>query len=175
MRGVILALGAALIVACGEAEQGTSPPTESAPVRIGGLYHVTGVTIDQADDSQRQIEGRVRVVVESDQYTTHFELNTVFPGTEKVSAKVIGTGAGTVEGNVLEGTSELQIVVAKVPGVDVGFAYLPHDVGPRVTSTSVAEFFGDGSVRVELENQPLEGADYRPTKTILVGYRVEDT
>lgn len=165
----------ALALACGGEPQ--TQAREPAPaLEIGGQYHVTGVTIDPASGAQRPIQGRVNLVVAGDTYTTHFELRTVYPGTEKASASVVGTGEGSVDGSRLTGTAALQIVLATVPGVDPGFAMIPHEVGPRVVSSSVAEFFEDGSVRVELQNEPREGeVGYQPTRTVLVGHRVEDT
>ena len=57
---------------------------------------------------------------------------------------------------------------------DVAFAFVPRQVGPRLVSTSVAEFFPDGSIHIELQNQPAsEEEDYLPTETTLVGYRTE--
>jgi len=51
---------------------------------------------------------------------------------------------------------------------------VPREVGPRLVSTSVAEFFADGSIHIELQNQPASGEeDYLPTETTLVGYRTE--
>jgi hypothetical protein len=85
----------------------------------------------------------------------------------------VGTGAGRVEGTVLIGTADTNLLVASVPGVDVGFAYVPREVGPRIVSRSRAEFAADGTLQVEIENEPAEGEDYEPTRTSLVGYRSE--
>lgn len=159
----------ALALACGGAQDAETP---EAPVEIGGHYAVTGVTIGLNDGSHRPIHGSVNVVVDSaDHYTAHFELSTHFPGSEAVAASVVGAGEGEIEGSVLSGTANTNLVVASVPGVDVGFAYVPREVGPRILSTSRAEFFADGSIRVEIENQPVQGEDYAPTRTSLVGYR----
>jgi len=160
-----------LAIACGGAQEAGTP---QAPVEIGGPYEVTGVTIGLNDGSQRPIHGIVNVVVDSEEhYTAHFELSTQFPGSDAVAARVVGAGEGQVEGAVLSGTANTNLVMASVPGVDVGFAYIPREVGPRILSKSRAEFFPDGSVRVEIENQPVEGEDYAPTRTSLVGFRQE--
>ena len=128
------------------------------------------MTISDTTGAQRPISGRVNLTVTGDRYTTHFELQTRFPGAESVAAEVVGTGEGTVEGSVLEGTADLQVVASSVPGVDVGFAMIPRGVGPRVASSSSAEFFVDGSVRIRIQNRPAEGEEqYDATTTRLVG------
>jgi hypothetical protein len=158
-----------LAIACGGAEEAE----ETQAVEIGGRYEVTGVTIGLTDGTQRPIQGTINVVVEGGQYTAHFELSTRFPGSEALAASVVGAGGGEVDGSVLIGTAKTNLVMASVPGVDLGFAYIPREVGPRILSRSRAEFFPDGSVQAEIENEPVEGEDYAPTRTSLVGYRVD--
>ena len=87
------------------------------------------------------------------------------PGPYHVTGVTIGSTSGT---------AELQIVASTVPGVDVGFAMIPHSVSSRVLSTSEAEFFADGGVRIEIRNRGVEGEAYEPTTTHLVGYRLVD-
>jgi hypothetical protein len=160
-------------LACGGGQEAEDrpPEAEAAPqVQIGGRYEVTGVTLGLTSESQRPIYGVVNLSVEGDRYKAHFELSTPFPGSEATAAKVVGAGEGLARGNVLEGTADTQLLVASVPGVDVGFAYVPREVGPRIVSKSRAEFFADGSVRIEIENQPAPGEDYEPTRTSLVGF-----
>lgn len=175
-RRFVAAAFALLLGGCGP---GASQPASSGAEAgaegggIGGSYHVSGVTIDAASGEQRQIAGRVRVDPEGDRYTAHFELETLFPGSQAAAAKVIGTGSGTIEGRTLRGSAATQLLSSHVPGVDVGFAMVPRDVGARIVSSSVAEFFADGSVRIEIQNQPAEGEDYAPTRTVLVGYPLE--
>jgi len=141
-----------------------------------GVYEMSGVTVDRATGHQRPIHGTIVVRVEGDRYTTHFELSTLFPGSRAKAAQVTGTGEGRVEGGRLVGEAHTQLAVGAAPGVDVGFAYVPREVSPRIVSRSTATFFEDGSVRAEIENAAEEGADYAPTKTTLVGYRrVEKT
>lgn len=173
-RPLLLASLLAFALAACE-DSSPSRRTASAP-EIGGTYHVTGVTIGDRGGAQRPIQGRVNVTVTGDTYSTHFELKTLFPGADRVAAEVLGTGEGTVNGHILEGTASLQVVASSVPGVDTGFAMVPRGVGPRVSSTSRAEFFSDGSVRIHITNQPAKGEEqYEPTHTRLVGYRVEDS
>lgn len=164
-------LASLLLAACGPTERSDRrQPMLQTPE--SGTYQVTGVTIDRATRAQRQISGRVVIDVEDDRYTTHFELSTLFPG-GTAAATVVGTGEGEIEGGVLTGRADTQLVTGTVPGVDVGFAMVPRQVGSRLVSSSTAEFFADGSVRVEIENEPAEGEDYSPTHTVLVGYRLE--
>ncbi|MGH0037191.1 MAG: hypothetical protein ACQGVK_19375 [Myxococcota bacterium] len=167
---LVIALGA--LVSCGEP---SSTRRGAAALEIGGAYHVTGVTISDESGDQRPIQGRVNVTITGDTYTTHFELKTLFPGADRVAAEVIGTGEGTVDDHMLEGTAHLQIVASKVPGVDAGFSMIPQGIGPKVASTSTAEFFDDGSVRIHIRNEADEGeTQYESTHTRLVGYRIED-
>ena len=160
---------AALLLGClagcgGEVE---APAEAAAPV--SGQYDVSGVTIDRGSGDQRPIQGRVVLDIQGGRYTASFELNTPYPGSDASGAKVVGTGEGLVQGNRLIGTADTQIVLSNVPGVDAGFAMIPHQVGPRLTSSAIAEFFADGSVRIDLENTPVPGSDYSPTHTTLAG------
>jgi hypothetical protein len=167
--GLLLAASCWAFACGGDAEAPDAAPV--APVEIGGRYEVTGVTIGIEDGAQRPIHGTLNLRVEEGRYRAHVELETRFPGSEAVAARVVGTGEGTVEGNVLVGSAQTQLLSASVPGVDVGFAYVPRDVGARIVSDARAEFQPDGSVKIELENAPAPGDDYRPTRTHLVGYR----
>jgi hypothetical protein len=144
--------------------------TDPAPP-TSGVYEMTGVTVDSATGLQRPIHGTIVVRVQDGRYTTHFELATLFPGSQATAAQVTGTGEGRIEGSRLLGEAHTQLAVASAPGVDVGFAYVPREVSPRILSRSTASFFADGSVRAEIENVAEEGAEYAPTKTTLVGYR----
>ena len=80
--------------------------------------------------------------------------------------------AGTVKGRKLSGTAETQLVMATVPGIDPGFAYVPRMVSTRITSTSIATVEPDGTVSIEIKSQPVPGAEYAPTRTTLHGSRV---
>jgi hypothetical protein len=172
--GVLTAASVALM-ACGEASAPRKGAEGAKTSEIGGRYHVTGVTISDRGGAQRPIQGRVNLTITGDTYSTHFELQTLFPGADRVAAEVVGTGDGTVDGHILEGVAHLQIVASQIPGVDTGFSMIPRGVGPRVVSTSRAEFFADGSVRIHIQNQAAEGEEqYETTHTRLVGYRVED-
>ena len=136
-----------------------------------GLYEMSGETVDHATGVRRPIQGTIVMRVEGSSYTTHFEFSTLYPGTEATAARVTGTGEGRVEGSRLVGEAHTQLTVAAAPGVDVGFAYVPRQVSPRIRSTSTATFLPDGSVRAEIENVAEEGSEYSPTKTTLKGTR----
>lgn len=168
MSHLLLGLVSGLACGAGEDSAGGLPP----PVEISGQFEVSGVTIEKQSGAQRPIAGKVVVVQEGDRYTARFELSTPYGGSGAAAAKVIGSGEGRVAGHTLRGRAETQLVLGQVPGVDVGFAFVPRQVGPRIVSTSVAEFFPDGSIRIELQNRPAsEEEDYAPTETTLVGYR----
>jgi hypothetical protein len=141
-----------------------TPPTS-------GVYEMKGVTVDRTTGLQRPIQGTIVVKVEGDRYTTKFEFSTLYPGSEATAARVTGTGEGKVEGSRLVGEAHLQLTVTSAPGVDVGFAYVPVEVSPRIRSSSTASFFADGSVRAEIENVAEEGSDYSPTRTTMTGSR----
>jgi len=172
------AVALALLLACGGAEETTEAPAAaeaSAAIEVTGRYRVTGVTIGGEDGPQRSIHGYVNLVAdEAGGYKAHVDLETHFPGGETAAAQVVGSGEGSLEGRVLDGTASTQLVAATVPGVDVGFAYVPREVGQRIRSRAHAEFFPDGSVHIELENEPGPDETYRPTRTELVGHRVDD-
>ncbi len=179
---VILALLTALTVtwtlACG-GDSAETPDVAAAvdPEPISGLYEVSGVTqaLDGPGD-KRRIAGTVVLKQDGDSYTASFKLDTTFPGqSEPLQADVIGSGEGTIDGRTLTGTTQTQLVVSTVPGIDTDFAFIPRIVGARVESTAVTEIAPDGSVVINLENQPAEGeTDYIATKTRLTGKRVGD-
>ena len=85
---------------------------------------------------------------------------------------MIGTGVGTVEGRTLRGTAQTQLSMATVPGVDPSFAFVPRMVSTRIVSTSVTTIATDGTVTIEIENQPAGRDDYAPTRTTLRGTRI---
>ncbi len=158
-----------------DSTSGPAPAEVTPPVEASGVYEVTGVTIDSETGLSRPIYGRIQLVEAGGDYTAHYELSTLFPGSQAAAATVIGTGQGRLEGGHLEGTADTQLVEASVPGVDVGFAYVPREVGRRVVSMASGDFFADGTVRLTIENEAAAGAEYRPTRTLLVGYRSEDS
>jgi hypothetical protein len=165
-----------LAVACGSAERSAAPEAGSEGVRatpISGMYEVGGVTTETASGHQRKLSGTIILAEEGTRYTATFNLTTTYPaGEQTLPAEVIGKGEGTIDGRTLEGTNHTQLVVATVPGVDPGFAYLPRTVSTRIVSTSVTRIAPDGSVEIELANAPEEGEDYSPTRTVLTGRRV---
>jgi hypothetical protein len=164
-------------MACGSAEQSAPPASElesaSQGAPISGMYNVSGVTTETASGHQRKLSGTIILAEEGPRYTATFNLATTYPGgDESLPAEVIGKGEGMVEGRTLKGTSHTQLVVATVPGVDPGFAYIPRMVSTRIVSTSVTKIAPDGSVQIELSNQPEGDEDYSPTRTVLTGKRV---
>jgi hypothetical protein len=164
-----------LAVACGGAERG-APEAGGEAVRdtpISGMYEVEGTTTETASGHQRKLAGTIILAEEGARYTATFNLTTMYPaGEQSLPAEVIGKGEGRIDGRTLEGTNHTQLVVATVPGVDPGFAYLPRTVSTRIVSKSVTRIAPDGSVEIELSNAPEAGADYSPTRTVLTGRRV---
>ncbi len=173
----LLVACAGLALACGSeapepSVEAPAPPAEVPP--IAGMYEVSGVTVDEASGAKREITGTVILAETGDQYTATFHLETTYPtGGKAVSAEVIGKGSGSIEGRTLSGTAETQLVIAAVPGIDPGFAYIPRTVTTRIASKSVATVADDGTVQIQIENQPGPGEqDYRPSRTTLRGTRV---
>lgn len=163
------ALVLAVLVLSGSVARAAEP--ELAKSIESGTYEVTGVTVNESTGEQRPIHGHLVLRVTGDRYTSRSDLQTLYPGSPAVAAKVVGTGEGTVRGGELTGTAESRLSVSAVKGVDVGFAFVPREVSPKILSRATAKFFSDGSIRVEITNEPAPGEDYEPTKTTLVGYR----
>jgi hypothetical protein len=167
------------LLACGgEAPESPDVAAAVGPKPISGLYEVSGVTRPlEGLGEERRITGTVILKQDGAFYTATFKLDTTFPGVEDpVQADVIGNGEGTIDRRTLTGTTNTQLVVSTVPGVDTDFAYVPRIVGARLVSTAVTVIQPDGSLVIELENQPAEGEeDYLPTRTRLTGRRVGDT
>ena len=165
----MLGLLALIALACGGGDEGA--PVEAVP--IAGNYQVSGVTVNTTSGQQREISGTVTLFENGSSYTAAFQLNTTYPGAaEALPAQVLGTGEGTIDGRTLVGSAQTQLVMATVPGVDPGFAYIPRQVSTRIVSTSITQIADDGSLTIELENSPAEGAQYAPTRTTLRGSRV---
>jgi hypothetical protein len=140
---------------------------------FSGTYDVKGITVDQRSGDQRVIQGHVVLTKRKDVWAAAAELETDFPTHGgPVRTDVIGTGEGRLEGSVLKGSAQTQLVIQTVPGVDTDFAFIPRAVGPRVVSSWSARLERDGTLVVELSNQGAEGEAYSPSRTTLKGVRV---
>jgi hypothetical protein len=189
-RALVLLLAAAwlpsapFLVGCG----GEDEPTGTAGRRAStaevvsersdpfpGSYRVKGLTTDVGRGDARRIQGIVVLTEKEGVYSTSAELETKYPSAGgPVDAQVIGTGSGRWSDNALSGITQTQLVMSTVPGVDTGFAWVPRTVGPRLVSTWTAHFRRDGTLVVEIQNEPAEGVVYSPTTTTLYGTRIED-
>lgn len=167
----ILCVIPAVLFACGAEEL---PPVDAAPAApISGRYEVEGITVDIATGSQRDISGTVILSENGNSYTATFDLDTVFPTPEgQFQAEVIGEGAGTIEGRTLTGHAKTQVIISSVAGVDPRFAFIPRRTTTRIVSKSTTTIAPDGSVEIQIENEPSEGENYSPTRTTLRGVRV---
>lgn len=146
------------------------------PPTISGRYDVQGFTRTPGTAVERRLEGTVILVQQGDGYTATYELSTTWPASgADADADVVGVGEGVIEGGRLEGEARTQLVISSVPGVDAGFAFVPRVVTARIVSNSVAKVSSDGSIEIELENRGAEGESYAPTRTKLVGRRVDLT
>jgi len=168
-------LCASALAACG----GDRDAGEASVLPIAGMYEVNGETITKATGDKRAISGRIIIAEEEEgsAYTATFHLTTTYPGAEEaLPAEVIGKGEGTIEGRALLGTAETQLVMATVPGVDPGFAFVPRMVSTRLVSRSSATVAADGSVQIEIDNEAAAGEEgYVPTRTTLAGLRISGT
>lgn len=170
-RSLLMGVGLAALACTGEQAEPTGELLEAVP--ISGRYEVRGVTVAVESGHKRQIAGTIILAEEGGRYTATFNLDTTYPGPEEaLPAEVIGRGEGTVEGRSLTGTAHTQLVMATVPGVDPGFAFVPRMVSTRIFSTTKATVAADGTVAIQIENQPERGEQYSPTRTNLRGTRV---
>lgn len=175
--GSMLAIGLVSFAPSGCARDGDEEGVDvaAAPPRlISGRYDVKGVTRTPGSQDGRRLAGTVILVQQGDSYTATYELSTTWPaGGADAAADVVGVGEGVIEGDRLDGEARTQLVISSVPGVDPGFAFVPRMVTARIVSTSVATLAPDGSITIELHNHAAEGEQYDPTRTRLVGRRVE--
>jgi hypothetical protein len=173
MRSTSLLIGIIFLVsACGSGDGGEAEEAMEA-VPIAGMYEVTGVTVVRESGHKREIAGTVILAADRGTYTATFNLNTTYPGADQaLPAEVIGKGEGTIEGRTLRGRAETQLVMATVPGIDPGFAFVPRMVSARIASNTTATVAVDGTVSIEIENEPAQGSEYAPTRTTLHGSRV---
>ena len=150
-------------------ERASASATAPAPIVLAQATEAT------APSAGSGLSGTVTLSIEGDHYSSSYNLKTTFPGRDdELMADVIGTGSGSVDGGSLTGTSQTQLVIASVPGVDPSFAFIPRVVGLRLTSTPLAVFEADGSVTMASQNQPGDGQDYIPTRTTLRGERIAE-
>ncbi len=166
-----------LLPGCGDPPD-SSPALEgeggpATEISVSGTYYVDGLTVEESSGVEREISGSVILVETEGEYTATFHLSTVFPAPGgAVRSDVIGNGQGLLEGGLLEGTAETQIVAAAIPGVDPKFAFIPRTVSTRIVSTTVGRIEDDGTLTIEIVSVPAEGETYVATRTSLRGSRI---
>lgn len=172
VTGFLLGSSLVLVAACQRADDTTAPTPDvasRAPV-ISGTWKVEGVTVEKASGKTRQISGTIILAEQGGKYRSTFDLETTFPGEGgPTRADVIGEGEGLVVGRDLSGTARTQIVVAGVPNVDPGFAFVPRYVGARIVSITKGTLGDDGTISLEIESEPAPGETYAATRTTLTG------
>jgi hypothetical protein len=137
------------------------------------MYEVSGLTVEKESGRQREISGTIILTQKGDRYTATFNLVTMYPTPDgPLKSDVIGKGEGEINGRLLMGTAQTQIVAAAVPRVDPKFAFVPRRVGKRLVSTTSAQLGEDGTLTINIDNEAAEGAEYAATKTRLRGSRV---
>jgi hypothetical protein len=144
-----------------------------APGAASGQYRVSGETVDGATGMRRAISGSITVHHRGDVYSATFELRTALPGAHvpPLEAQVVGNGTGKVTGRTLRGKADTQML-AGLPGSDPRSVSAPRRLSARIRSRSVAEIAPDGSISIEIENEPAPGDAYQPTRTLLKGERI---
>jgi hypothetical protein len=170
---LLASLLALALQGCDQAAE--SPQDESEPPSpISGRYEVSGETVTKSTGDKREISGTLIVAAdEAGKYIATFDFSTTYPGADSaMPAEVIGKGEGSVEGRTLLGTAHTQLVMATVPGVDPGFAYIPRMVSTRIVSNSTATIARDGAVTITIRSVPAKGEEYEPTRTTLHGRRL---
>jgi hypothetical protein len=169
-------LGLAAGLGCGPGGDLAGAPDSGSPVQLAGLWKVEGATVEKDNEANRRtISGTVVLSQEGNRYTSTFTMKTVLPTPEgaSVDTDVIGKGEGEIQGRILRGTAHTQLVMATVPGVDTGFAFVPRQVSTRIVSSVKGEVKRDGTLALEIESSPEAGEVYRPTRTQLTGRRAE--
>jgi hypothetical protein len=160
-----------ILIAIAPLSASAADPAAADP--FSGTYDVRGTTVDSKSGDVRRIEGHLVLTRKNGHYAAAAELETDFPTHGgALRADVIGTGDGKPSGSGLAGSATTQLVIQTVPGVDTDFAFIPRQVGPRLTSSWVAHLEADGTLVVELKNRGAEGESYVPTTTTLRGKRV---
>ncbi len=153
-----------------QAAPAAAPAAKLDPSRVSGSYAVQGTTVEVQSGRKRRIDGTVILKADGARYTATFALKTTYPTPDgPLPADVIGEGSGELSGGKLRGTAKTQLVMATVPGVDTGFAFVPRHVGPRIVSSSVGTLDADGTLTIEVENKAEPGVEYPPTRTTLRG------
>ena len=177
----LLALALLVIGACGSGPEsgsanGALPDVAAAPAgpsgtSIAGLYEVAGTTTELETGDVREISGTLILAQRGDRYTSTFNLRTMFPTPSGLlPAEVIGMGEGDVDGGMLSGDAETQVVMSTVAGIDSAFALMPRRVSDRIRSSTLAEISPDGHLKIEIQSRSMPGGpSYARTKTTLYG------
>lgn len=174
MARILTCVALVALLSCGSSSDVSSPPDGGPTADIAGMWEVEGTTVEKGNEAHRRaISGTVILSQDGATYTSTFTMKTVFPtpGGASVDTDVIGTGDGRIEGHRLEGRAQTQLVMASVPGVDTGFAFVPRTVSTRIVSKVRGQVLEDGSISLEIESEPAEGEQYLPTRTVLTGRR----
>ena len=172
---IIVTLAVAAVLACGaeEREVSSSPPVPTEPIDVSGSYEVKGVTTELRSGATRDIQGMLILAQTGNAYTASFHMNTLYPTADgTLPAEVVGQGDGTIEGNELTGTAEIQLIFGIVPGAAAQFPLAPRIYGPRLVSASSGSITADGTLSFETTNEGAEGEEYPPTRTTVSGARV---
>ncbi len=180
-QGRRLALLATAVLSCGfgyYAALGffTSAQThisDTAVKSLSGLYYVQGRAVDSETGQSRIAAGTITIQERERGWVSRFEVEMGFDregGT--VSAEVVGTGSGQVDGSMLRGSSTQQLITASVPGVSTRFSMIPRNVGAQIESETTAWIGPDGSIAIEFSDW---NEDSHPSGAIafLSGSRVE--
>ena len=144
-----------------------------------GIWEIEGTTRVEATGDIRQARGRVVLARDDSGYTTTFNLKTNLPTPEgSRNVDITGSGTGSLEGEVLRGTSESQWLMAAIPGLDPQFAFIPGRLGPRIISEfEMRPIPGSDDYQVDLSTVGIAGKageGYSPTVSSFRARRVGD-
>jgi len=159
------------VLGCGDP---ASDATADAAPSVAGRWAVAGTTQTLGSTEKRAVEGTIVLDQDGASWESTFDLTTTLPGSDPaVSASVIGTGHGDIEGRRLSGSARTQLVAGTIPGVDHRFPFMPHAVSEEIESRTIATLLDDGTLRIEIENRGHGDTTYVPTRTILTARRLD--
>jgi hypothetical protein len=172
-----MSLRAALSLAAAALLATAAVPSAAEDAEIDGLYEVYGLTTIAATGEQRIAEGKV-VVRQGDDgnYVLTVNVQTQIQTPEGWRlVDLTGTGEARRDGEALVGRSELQWLMAAIPGIDPRFAFIPGTVGPLSSNTfRMVPAKKEGVWNVEIQNPGRASDGAGRSSTTMVSTRVGD-
>jgi hypothetical protein len=140
---------------------------------VGGAWEVRGTITDVGSGDRRHVAGTVVIDQEDDRFRSTFHLiGTLDTPQGRRRAEVVGRGEGKVEGRVITGTVDSNVVTARLGGAGGVVPFVPKEWGPRTHNTVLGRLNDDGSVTFELHT-PQQADGTGATHTVIHGVRPE--